>query len=171
MRETIGLGKSIMNKIDGVFHFDVAYAHCDIPCGIYDPHAAQLAAHTVIRMDLLIDELNSSGNMDVEARNKMIRCVRVKEKHAAKCEEEITTLWADYFKPDHFKENPKLHQLIWDTLQTASKARQSTNVKDGEALLANVEEVAEIFWKTKKIKTKKEKSLYPTERDFVYPVV
>lgn len=171
MRGTIGLGKSIMNGLDQIFHFEVAYAHCDIPCGIYDPHYAQLAAHTVIRMDMLIDELNKSGNMDVESRNKMIRCVRVKEKHAQKCEEEITTLWADYFKMEHFQADPELGPLIWNTLQTASKARQTTNIADAEALLANVEKVAEKFWKTKKIETKRVKSPYPTEREMVYPVV
>jgi nickel superoxide dismutase len=164
---------SAIHKFLGAFervkNAKIAYAHCDIPCGIYDPHAAQVAAHTIIRMDMLIDELNKSGNMDVESRNKMIRCVRVKEKHAEKCEEEVTTLWADYFKPEHFKENPKLHELVWDTLQKASKSRQSTKISDAEALLENVEQIAEIFWETKKIKTMRVKAPYPTEREIVVP--
>ena len=166
-----GVGRSVLDRLDSVFGFEVAYAHCDIPCGIYDPHYAQLAAHTIIRMDMLIADLNKSGNMDVEARNKMIRCVRVKEEHAQRCEEEITTLWADYFKMEHFQADAELGPLIWNTLQIASKARQTTNIADAEALLANVEKVAEKFWKTKKIETKRAKSLYPTEREMVYPVV
>ncbi len=160
---------NILGALDKLINFEVAYAHCDIPCGIYDPYAAQVAAHTVIRMDMLIDELNKSGNMDVEARNKMIRCVGVKEKHADACEDEIETLWADYFKPEHFKKFPELHQLIWDTVQLASKTKQGTKMEDAQALLAGIEKIAEIFWNTKNIETFRAKAPYPSESEMVYP--
>ena len=163
--------KRIMNSLDSVFHFETAYAHCDIPCGIYDPHMAQMAAHTIIRMDMLIADLAKSNAMDSESRNKMIRYTLVKEQHSEICKNEIRVLWGDYFKPEHAQANPELHGLVWDTLKLASKARQSTNVADAEALLANVEKIAEIFWKTKNVQTKRAKSPYPTERDMVYPVV
>ncbi len=163
--------KRVMNSLDRVFHFETAYAHCDIPCGIYDPHMAQMAAHTVIRMDMLIADLAKSNAMDSESRNKMIRYALVKEQHSEICKNEIRVLWGDYFKPEHAQANPELHGLVWDTLKLASKARQSTNVADAEALLANVEKIAEIFWKTKNVQTKRAKSPYPTEREMVYPVV
>jgi nickel superoxide dismutase len=163
------VAKMILDKLDGVFHFEVVQAHCDIPCGIYDPHYAQLAAHTIIRMDMLIADLNKTPDMDIEAKNKLIRCVRVKEEHAERCEEEIETLWNDYFKPDHIKANPELPALIHDTIEAASKTRQSTKITDAQALLASVEKVAEIFWKTKNVKTKRVKSAYPTGEEIVMP--
>ncbi len=162
--------RRLLEKLDRTFGFTVAYAHCDIPCGIYDPHAAQVAAHTIVRMDMLIADLEKAP-MDIEARNKLIRCVKVKEEHAEKCENEIMTLWNDYFKPDHIKANPELSTLVYDTVQKASKARQSTKIADADALVESVEKVAEIFWKTKNVPTLRVKSFYPTERTFVYPKV
>src|SRR5580658_2566622 len=96
--------KSVLDTLDKKLHFTVAYAHCDVPCGIYDPHIAQMAAHTVIRMDMLIaDSANVKGVPSAEERNKMIRCVAVKEQHAEICKHEIEVLWGDYFKPEHVK--------------------------------------------------------------------
>src|ERR1041384_6439885 len=90
-----------------------AYAHCDVPCGIYDPHAAQIAAHTVIRMVDLIEglgELNSTEKAHTFARH-----VAVKEEHARIAEHEIIILWTDYFRPEHAEANPNLHDLVWKT--------------------------------------------------------
>jgi nickel superoxide dismutase len=171
VKEKKGILRKTLEALDKKVGFELAYAHCDIPCGIYDPHAAQLAAHTVIRMDMLIADLVKANDMSPEGRNKMIRCVRVKEKHADACEDEIETLWADYFKPDHFKSFPELHQLVWDTVQLASKTKQGVNIEDAKALLANVEAVAEIFWKTKNVETKKIPSFYPSGETMVYPKV
>ncbi len=160
-----------MKALDNVFNFEVANAHCDIPCGIYDPHAAQMAAHTVIRMDMLIADLVKNPNMGPDERTKMVRYTNVKEQHAEICKHEIRVLWADYFKPEHAQANPELHGLVWDTLKLASKAKQGTSMADAEALLANIEKIAEIFWKTKNVQTKRVKSLYPSEHEMVYPVV
>ena len=73
------------------------YAHCDIPCGIYDPYPAQIAAHTIIRMTKLLQEAGSDAH-------KIARITHVKEEHGGKVEEELETLWADYFKEEHLKE-------------------------------------------------------------------
>jgi nickel superoxide dismutase len=130
-----------------------------------------MAAHTVIRMDMLIADLAKSNDMSADGRNKMIRYTTVKEQHAELCKHEIRVLWADYFKPEHAQANPGLHELVWNTLKAASKAKQTTNIADAEALLSNVEKMAEIFWKTKNIATKRVKSLYPSEHEMVYPTV
>lgn len=164
-------GKAIMNCVDKVLNFRIAYAHCDVPCGIYDPHTAQIAAHTIIRMDMLIAELSAIPNMDIEMRNKLIRCISVKEQHAEICKHEISILWGDYFKPEHTQANPELHTLVWDTLKLASKTKQSVNILDADALLANVEKIAEIFWKTKNIQTKRVMAPFPTKKEIVYPVM
>ncbi len=158
-----------LDMIDARMHFENVYAHCDIPCGIYDPHAAQVAAHTVARMDMLIAAL-PKDNAD-ETRNKFARYVAVKEQHAEICKHEIRVLWGDYFKAEHKTNHPDLNELIWGTLKSASKAKQSTNIADADDLLTNVMKIAEIFWETKGVKTKRVKAFYPTEREIVYPVV
>ena len=170
------LGRSILERIDGIAHFRTAYAHCDIPCGIYDPHQAQVAAHTVIRMVQLINDLKvPTMEAKPEERqafvSKMQRYIAVKEQHAELCKSEIRILWGDYFKPDHTKDNPQLHDLIWKTLKSASKARQEIGMDAAKDLLNNVEQVAEMFWKTKGINTKRVKSFYPTNEEIVYPQI
>ena len=159
----------IIEKLDKVLHFKEVEAHCDIPCGIYDPHLAQVAAHTVVRMDMLIADLVKSNDMTPEGRNKMIRYTAVKEQHAELCKHEVRIIWGDYFKPEHAQANPELHALVWDIMKGASKAKQSTNIVDAEALLGKVNRFAEIFWKTKNMQTVTVKAPYPTERDLVLP--
>lgn len=161
-------GADALEKLLGV---ETAYAHCDIPCGIYDPHTAQLAAHTVARMDMLIADLVKANDMTPEGRNKMIRYVAVKEQHAELCKHEIRVLWGDYFKPEHAKAYPELQGEVWQALKLASKAKQDTEIKTAEALLESVQKIAETFWKTKNVQTVRAKSFYPTERTFVYPKV
>ncbi len=136
------------------------FAHCDIPCGIYDPHQMQMAAHTIIRMTNLINEAKD----DV---HKIARMTRVKEKHAEICEEEIVTLWADYFKEEHLKDYPNLHDLIWKTVKLTGKVRQEVNLEAAQELLKNVQEIAEIFWKSKDIEVVRISSGYPTEGEIV----
>src|SRR5204863_2324571 len=86
-----------------------AYAHCDVPCGIYDPHAAQIAALTVVRMCQLANNLAmpASGSGDKAAYdtygNSMARYIVTKENHAEICKKEIDILWHDYFRPEHLE--------------------------------------------------------------------
>ncbi|MDO8619578.1 MAG: superoxide dismutase, Ni [Candidatus Daviesbacteria bacterium] len=147
------------------------FAHCDIPCGIYDPHQAQLAAHTVIRMTKLIkDQGMNKGEKDEESEEDWIkmkhdisRMTYVKEEHADLVEEELVTLWADYFKEEHLKEYPELNNLILKTVKLTGKVRQEINMEAAEELLKNVQEIAEIFWKTKGMTPVRIPSGYPTE--------
>ncbi len=159
----------IVRAIDKLVRFGTVSAHCDIPCGIYDPHLAEVAAHTVIRMDMLIADLVKNNDMTPDGRNKMIRYTAVKEQHAELCKHEIRVIWGDYFKPEHAQANPELHTLVWDIMKAASKAKQSTNMADAEALLEKVNRFAEIFWKTKNIPYTRVKAPYPTEREMVVP--
>lgn len=136
------------------------YAHCDIPCGIYDPHQAQMAAHTVIRMTKLITEAGNDAH-------KIARMTHVKEKHADIVEEELETLWADYFKEEHLKDYPDLNNLILKTVKLSGKVRQEVNLEAANELLKNVQEIAEIFWKTKGLTPTRIPSGYPTEGEIV----
>ena len=122
------------------------HAHCDVPCGIYDPHGAELAAKTVSRMVVLITE--NQGD-DLEQRNKLIRSINVKEEHAELCKRELQVLWSDYFKPEHLDAHPDLHDRFWKALKQAGKCKQSVDAAAATELEAQVAAIADIFWETK----------------------
>ena len=165
---------SIARWLDRISPAAVAHAHCDIPCGIYDPHHAQMAAHTVVRMVDLINQLEKPGpaatpRQREEYMAKLARYVATKEQHAEITKAEIRILWGDYFKPDHLKTFPDLSDLVWNALHSASKARQEIDVRAAEELLERTNEIASVFWRTKGIDTVKVKAPYPTERETIYP--
>ncbi|HEY5605077.1 MAG TPA: superoxide dismutase, Ni [Thermoplasmata archaeon] len=165
---------SILRIVDRALPARVAYAHCDIPCGIYDPHHAQMAAHTVIRMVGLINDLPKPGPNDPpekrqEYEAKLARYIATKEQHAELAKHEIRILWGDYFKPEHVQQFPQLHDLVWKALKAGSKARQEVNLQAAEDLLKATNEIATTFWKTKGLDTVTVKAPYPTERMTVYP--
>jgi nickel superoxide dismutase len=149
-------------------------AHCDIPCGIYDPHEAQISALTVVRMDQLIQELPKPGlgakPEDTEAYSaKIARYMLVKEQHAERTKAELRVLWGDYFTPDHLKQFPTLHESFWGAMKAASKARQGTALADAQDLLKRVQEIAEVFWKSKGAKTQRLPSMQKAGGELVYP--
>jgi nickel superoxide dismutase len=124
----------------------MAHAHCDIPCGIYDPAPAQIAARTVSRMVELIGQ--NTGD-DVASRNKFARCVQVKETHAENVKREIQIIWSDYFKPEHVEQFPELHDLTWKILKQAGACKQSVDAAAAAELERLVARFTEIFWATK----------------------
>jgi len=126
-----------------------AYAHCDIPCGIYDPTPAKIAADTVAKMVEKINALDKSA-MDFNNRNNFVRMVTVKEQHAEICKKELQVLWSDYFKPEHLEKYPKLHDMFWKALKLASKNKQNVDAAAAGELQAAVKEIADMFWATKK---------------------
>jgi len=142
-----------------------AYAHCDIPCGIYDPYLLQRAAHTIIRMTQLLTELSVADQK--KAAHDISRMTHVKEEHVDILEEELDTLRNDYFKEEHFAQYPNLNDLFVKTLKAASKARQEINVEAAQEALAGVLEIAEIFFKTKNVEPVRVKSVYPTGGEIV----
>ena len=155
----------LINNIFNLLPEKIAYAHCDIPCGIYDPHLAQLAAHTVIRMTQLISEIKTN---DVKAQHDISRMTHVKEEHAGIIEEELETLRNDYFKDEHYKEYPQLQILLTDTLKSVSKARQNIDMDICQNVLSGVLQIAEIFYKTKGVTPVRVKSVYPTGGEMVF---
>jgi nickel superoxide dismutase len=124
-----------------------AHAHCDVPCGIYDPATAQLAARTVSRMVELIEGLPVGGA--VEDRNKFVRCVAVKEQHAEQVKHDVQVIWSDYFKPEHVVQFPELHDLTWKILKQAGKCKQGVDAAAAADLEVQVARFAEIFWSSK----------------------
>lgn len=159
----------MFNSISKTLIPDVS-AHCDIPCKVYDPHHAQVAALTVVRMTDMIDDLDlKSDGVDAEVLNTFARLVAVKEEHAELCKNEIRVLWGDSFKADQIKAHPDIHELTHAIMQQASKCRQSVAREHGVKLVELVNQFAEKFWDTKDVKTKTAKAPYPPELDVVYP--
>ncbi len=126
----------------------IAYAHCDIPCGIYDPKPAQIAASTILKMVQKINELPKQ-NPTASDRNAFVRMVWTKEEHARKCKEELLILWTDYFKPEHLKQFPNLHETFWNAAKLCSKNKQSVDLKSAEELVKAVDTIADIFQQSK----------------------
>ena len=151
------------------------HAHCDIPCGIYDPHAAQISALTIIRMNQLIAEAPKPGaSTTPEERDayvhKLARYTKAKDDHAEICKHELRVIWGDYFTPEHLQKFPELHGLFWDAMKTASKTRQNIDLQASQDLLAKVQKIAEIFWKTKGAEVKRQPSMQKPGGELVVPV-
>jgi nickel superoxide dismutase len=133
--------------------FDV-YAHCDVPCGIYDPKPAQIAAATCLKMVQKINSLPADGT-DAEmigAHNAFIRMVLTKEEHAQKCKQELLILWTDYFKEDHLATFPDLHASFWKAAKLCSQVKQTVDENLAQELIKAVDEVASIFQKAEDAK-------------------
>jgi nickel superoxide dismutase len=154
-----------MKKLFNILPLNIAYAHCDIPCGIYDPHQAQLAAHTVIRMTQLLLEIKRED--ETKAEHDVARITHVKEEHSSVIEEELETLRNDYFKDEHYKQYPDLGELFTKTLKSVAKARQNIDLAAAQETLSGVLEIAEIFYKTKGVTPVRVKSIYPTGGEIV----
>lgn len=168
----IGVMKSPFNFLLQALPVHTAYAHCDIPCGIYDAHQMQMAAHTIIRMTSMLEDLQPSNeNPPFVERKKIIhqiaRLTQVKEEHAEVVKREVRVLWGDYFKEEHLKDYPHLHSLVFRIMKLASKARQEINIDSSQDLLVKVQELAEIFYKTKGLTPVRVKSPYPTGGEIV----
>jgi nickel superoxide dismutase len=149
----------VIRLIDRVSPPETVSAHCDIPCGIYDPHAAQIAALTVLRMNQLIEGLETPSDPNDKAAmmafgNSFDRYVKAKEEHAEICKKEIDILWHDYFRPEHVEKYPDLHTKVWNVNKLASRNKQNADVAAAEELLAAVREIAQIFWETKGVATR-----------------
>lgn len=163
----------LTQKFDQHFHIDSVDAHCDIPCGIYDPHQAQIGALTVIRMVDLINSLEEAHGDEwtMETNNSLARYIVVKEEHAELTKHEIRVIWGDFIKPAHIEKYPQLHELVHKIMQLGSKSRQTVNRETALALLEAVNEFAEIFWAIKGIETKRVKSPYSVKEDMVVPIL
>ena len=153
-----------------------ALAHCDIPCGIYDPHMAQIAALTVVRMVQLIQALpKPDGGASKEEWDtysmQLSRYSAIKEEHAKLCEHEVVILWTDYFKPEHLDTHANLHDLVWKTTKLTSTVKQSISMDAAQQLLAGTQQIAEIFWDTKGVQTRRQPSNQgQVGGELVYPV-
>ncbi len=124
-----------------VMQSPVAY-HCDLPCGVYDPAQARIEAESVLA---IMKKYQDSDDQEFRTR-----ALFIKEQRAELVKHHLWVLWTDYFKPEHLEKFPKLHDLFWQATKRASEAKHSSDPKVGEELLKLIDQIAEIFKKTKK---------------------
>ncbi|MEZ5408972.1 MAG: superoxide dismutase, Ni [Acidimicrobiales bacterium] len=133
--------------LDHVFPAPTASAHCDGPCGVYDPASARIAAEAVLSMTRKLLDLDDSA---ADAHNTFARYVSIKEQQAEIVKHELSVLWGDYFKPDHLEAYPELHTIFWKALKAASASKQQLSVETATELLDQIHAIHDIFWATKK---------------------
>ncbi len=130
-----------------------ARAHCDGPCGVYDPSSARVAAEAVLSMTKKLLALTPPENNDSAAwatyNNTFARFVAIKEEQAQETKEELLILWTDYFKPEHLSSNPDLHETIWKAAKLCSACKVNIDQSKAEELMVAVEKIHNIFWKSK----------------------
>tara|TARA_B110000116_G_C16741868_1_gene538937 strand:+ start:715 stop:1188 length:474 start_codon:yes stop_codon:yes gene_type:complete len=141
---------NLIKNIKSIFSPQNVYAHCDIPCGIYDPISAKIAAQTVLKMAMRMESLDfSNGVTKVEQPNGVARLIRVKEDHSQLVKEELNILWSDYFKPEHLEKYPDLHTLFWNANKLAGANKQNVSSESAKELVDVVDEISKIFWESK----------------------
>ncbi len=120
------------------------HAHCDLPCGVYDPAQARIEAQSV---KAIAEKM--ADNDDPEFTT---RAILIKEQRSELVKHHLWVLWTDYFKPPHFEKYPQLHTLINEAtkLAGAGGSKGSHDIAVADQLLAKIDEIAEIFWETKK---------------------
>ena len=118
------------------------YAHCDLPCGVYDPAQARIEAESVKAV-----QEKYQGSDDPVFRE---RCVQIKEERADLVKHHLWVLWTDYFKPEHLADHPDLHDTFWKATKLAGDAKKSLDPAQGQQLLDAIAEIDKIFWDTKK---------------------
>lgn len=143
----------IIALIERIIPIQKVYAHCDVPCGLYSPNAALMAADTVVKMVEKIEALGTEQSL--ANQNSFIRMVAVKEEHAQLCKKELLILWTDYFKQEHLARFPDLHEKFWKTAKLCSRNKQEVSIETAKELKAAVGEIAEIFYKAEVAKNKK----------------
>lgn len=160
---------NLFNQLDKAFSFSRVSAHCDVPCGIYDPMVAQIAALTVIREVDQLNELHAKGELSLNDQANMTRMVSVKEDHVAKVKEEIHIIWGDFIKQPQLDAHPELHDLVHSIMLAGSKAKQHVDKEAALDLLDKVNRFAEIFWAIKEVKTYRAVCPYAPAVEVVYP--
>jgi len=122
----------------------IAFAHCDLPCGVYDPAQAKIEALSV---KACMEKHAASSDPDFKSR-----AVAIKEERSELVKHHLWVLWTDYFKPNHFESYPQLHALFNEAtkLAGAGGSKGTNDVAVADKLISKIDEIAEVFWATKK---------------------
>jgi nickel superoxide dismutase len=117
------------------------HAHCDLPCGVYDPAQARIEAQSVYQIMQKYEGLHDEDR---------IRAIFIKEQRAELVKNHLWVLWTDYFKPEHLTDYPDLHDMFWQATKQASACKKTVDPAEGQKLLDMIDAIADIFAATKK---------------------
>jgi nickel superoxide dismutase len=115
-----------------------AHAHCDVPCGIYDPAQARIEAESCYR---IIEKYHASDDEVFRAR-----AIAVKEDRAELTKHHIDVMWHDYFKPEHVEKFPDLHDVCWQASKQASAVKQGVDLAAAQKLLDLIDRI-DTMWR------------------------
>jgi nickel superoxide dismutase len=131
----------LLQAAERVVGVERATAHCDLPCGVYDPAQARIEAESVHEI------MEKYAESDDQVFRQ--RAVLIKEQRAELVKHHLWVLWTDYFKPEHLEAHPDLHDRFWQATKLAGEAKHSVDPKVGQRLLDAIGEIDKIFWETK----------------------
>ena len=144
---------AIINKFNQTFPAESVHAHCDGPCGVYDPASARIAAEAVLSMTkkLVALPVPEAGDhaATVAYHNTFARFVSIKEEQAHLAKEELLVLWTDFFKPHHLEANPEIHNMFWKAAKLCSACKVEVSVTHANELMDAIEEIHNTFWAIK----------------------
>src|SRR6201990_3524566 len=135
----VGGFEAMRAAFDRLFHSPAtAHAHCDLPCGVYDPAQARIEAESV---KAIMEKYQ--GNEDPVFRS---RALTIKEERADLVKHHLWVLWTDYFKPNHLEKYPDLHDKFWQATKLAGESKKSLDPSQGQQLIDAIAEIDKIFW-------------------------
>jgi nickel superoxide dismutase len=143
-----------MRPFDILRPLRVVHAHCDLPCGVYDPAQARIEAESVKAIQEMVKDPskrkppNWSDSQSEDAWQT--RALKIKEERADLVKEHLWVLWTDYFKPEHLEKYPDLHEKFWAATKLAGDSKRSVDPNQGQKLLDAIGDLDKIFWETKK---------------------
>ncbi|MCH2435992.1 MAG: superoxide dismutase, Ni [Candidatus Poseidoniaceae archaeon] len=129
-----------------------AEAHCDGPCGVYDPASARVAGEAVQSMTKKMIALAENHGNDCSSAtylNTMSRYAAIKEEEAQKCKDELLVLWTDFFKPQHLEAIPDLHDTFWNAAKLCSACKVEVSADHAQELMDAIESIHNMFWSAK----------------------
>ena len=127
----------------------VVHAHCDVPCGVYDPAQARIEAESVKAIQTRYHDAEKFKMASETVEDYKSRCLIVKEERADLVKHHLWVLWTDYFKPEHIEKYPDLHDKFWKATKEAGLSKKSQDPTQGQKLLDAIDELGKIFWETK----------------------
>lgn len=136
----MSLFSRLLTIVDGVSAPRRVHAHCDIPCGVYDPEQARIEAESCYR---IIEKYHGSDDEVFRSR-----CIGVKEERAELAKHHLYVLWSDYFKPEHTEQFPDLQDTLWQATKQCSIVKRTVDKQEAQKLLDLIDRVDEMWKKT-----------------------
>ena len=128
----------------------VVHAHCDLPCGVYDPAQARIEAESVKACQEKYQDAENQKKPSETLEDYRQRAIQIKEERADLVKHHLWVLWTDYFKPEHVEKFSDLHEKFWQATKLAGESKKSTDPGQGQQLLDAIADIDKVFWETKK---------------------